>query len=290
MLKNLSLFSLVVAVWGSTWFAIKLQGGVVPAELSVAYRFLLAAACLFVLCAATGRRLRFPTRTHLRFAAIGLLQYGLNYVLFYHASAHMVSGLMSVVFALSASFNLVNARVFLKRPIRPDIAIAAAIGVLGLGIAFWPDIRDASASGDMLLGLALSLVATLSFSLGNTLSAKVQSADVPVMSGAAWSMLYGGVWSTLIALSRGATLQFDWSPAYVGSLLYLAIVGSAVAFVAYLTLLDRIGPGRAAFATLLFPLVALGFSAALEHYHWNPYLGAGVVIVLLSNATMLMRR
>ena len=83
-----------------------------------------------------GRRLRFPARTHWRFAAIGLLQYRLNYVLFYHASAHMVSGLMSVVFALSASFNLVNARVFLKRPIRPDIALAAAIGVIRLGIAF----------------------------------------------------------------------------------------------------------------------------------------------------------
>jgi drug/metabolite transporter (DMT)-like permease len=290
MLKNLSLFSLVVAVWGSTWFAIKLQGGVVPAELSVAYRFLLAAACLLALCAASGRRLRFPARTHARFAAIGLLQYGLNYVLFYHASAYMVSGLMSVVFALSATFNLVNARVFLKRPIRPDIAVAAAFGVIGLGIAFWPDIRHASASAGLLLGIALSLVATLSFSFGNTLSAKVQSAEVPVMSGAAWSMLYGGVWSMLIALSRGATLQFDWHASYVGSLLYLAIVGSAVAFVAYLTLLDRIGPGRAAFATLLFPLVALGFSAALEQYHWNPYLGVGVVIVLLSNATMLLRR
>jgi drug/metabolite transporter (DMT)-like permease len=290
MLKNLSLFSLVVAVWGSTWFGIKLQGGVVPIELSAGYRFLLAAACLFVISAATGRRLRFPPRTHARFAAIGVLQYGVNYILFYHASEYMVSGLMSVVFALSASFNLINARVFLKRPIRPGIAVAAGVGALGLCIAFWPDIRRNTANDGMLLGLALSLVGTLSFSLGNTLSAKVQAADVPVMSGAAWSMLYGGAWSTLFALSRGAVLQFDWSTVYVGSLLYLSIIGSAVGFVAYLTLLGRVGPGRAAFTTLLFPLVALGFSAALEHYHWNPYLGVGVVIVLLSNATMLRRR
>ncbi|WP_246792248.1 DMT family transporter [Burkholderia perseverans] len=293
MLKNLSLLSLVVAVWGSTWFAIKLQAeGGVPVEQSVSYRFLLAALCLLAWCAATRKPLRFAAGTHGRFVLLGLLQYSLNFVLFYRASSYMVSGLMSVVFALAAGFNFVNARIFLKRPIPPLNAVAALTGVIGLGIAFWPEIRGSALDGTMAMGLALSVAATLSFSFGNTLAAKLQTASVPVpvVSGAMWSMLYGSLWSLGFALVHGAPLRFDWHASYVGSLLYLAVMGSAVAFVSYLTLLGRIGPGRAAFATLLFPLVALAISAAFEHYSWNAWLVAGVAVVLLSNAAMLVKR
>jgi len=58
------LYTVTVLIWGSTWFAIRFQLGPVPPDLSVAYRFGLAAALLAGYCLLTGRSLRFPLRAH----------------------------------------------------------------------------------------------------------------------------------------------------------------------------------------------------------------------------------
>jgi drug/metabolite transporter (DMT)-like permease len=92
------------------------------------------------------------------------------------------------------------------------------------------------------------------------------------------------------ALITGAPFRFETTPSYVASLVYLALFGSVIAFGAYLTLLGRIGADRAAYASMLFPLVALGFSTIFEGYRWSVPALVGVLLVLSGNFIVLSRR
>ena len=93
----------------------------------------------------------------------------------------------------------------------------------------------------------------------------------------------------VLALLGGAPFVFDPQPSYVIGLLYLALCGSVLAFGAYLTLLGRIGADRAAYATVLFPLVALAISTVVEDYVWTPTAMLGVALVLAGNLLVLLR-
>ena len=102
-------------------------------------------------------------------------------------------------------------------------------------------------------------------------------------------MIYGAAIMFALALIGDAPFTFDPSPGYVISLLYLAVFGSVIAFGAYLTLLGRIGADRAAYATVLFPLVALAISTLVEGFVWTPSALAGVALVLGGNLLVLLQ-
>src|SRR3546814_16108981 len=74
------------------------QVGVVAPELSVGYRFAIAAALVFVWALTTRQRLRFGWRTHGLLAAMGLCMFSFNFYFFYLAAAFLTSGLLAVVF------------------------------------------------------------------------------------------------------------------------------------------------------------------------------------------------
>jgi drug/metabolite transporter (DMT)-like permease len=103
-------------------------------------------------------------------------------------------------------------------------------------------------------------------------------------------MSYGAAFTLLAAFATGVTFRFDWSAAYLGSLVYLAVCASVLGFGCYLTLVQRIGADRAAYASVLFPVVALGLSTLFEGYRWSWAAAAGVALVLAGNVIVLARR
>jgi drug/metabolite transporter (DMT)-like permease len=283
------LFCIIVLIWGSTWIAIKKQLGSVDPAVSVAYRFLLAAFLMFAWTTLRRLPMRFTRSSHARFMLIGLLQYAVNYVFFYYASGHMVSGLVSIVFAISVVFNITNSRLFLKRPISVQVVGASCAGLLGLFLVFAKQITSSGESTSTLIGIALGLGGTLSFSLGNIVSAKAQQADLPIVQTTAWSMLYGAIFTTLGCLVTDRHFSISFSPTYMISLFYLAIFGSAVAFIAYLTMLHRIGPERAGYATVIFPVVSLTISTVYEDYRWTALSVFGASLVIVANGVILLK-
>jgi len=96
-------------------------------------------------------------------------------------------------------------------------------------------------------------------------------------------MLYGAAILLAGCLVAGLPFEFDRSSQYVGALLYLAIPGSVIGFTAYLTLVGRMGPARAAYCTVLFPVVALSVSTVAEGYQWTPAAFAGLALVMVGN-------
>jgi drug/metabolite transporter (DMT)-like permease len=92
----------------------------------------------------------------------------------------------------------------------------------------------------------------------------------------------------VFALVQGIMPVFDTSLQFNLSLLYLSLFGSVLAFGAYLTLVGRIGPAKAAYTMVLFPIVALGISTLFENYHWSWFALIGVSIVALGNVIILL--
>jgi drug/metabolite transporter (DMT)-like permease len=282
-----ALYATLVLVWGTSWIAIHFQLGVVAPVVSLLWRFLLAAAICAGLAVLRGDRMAYGRRQHVRFAAAGVLMFSTNFLLFYFAGAHVTTGLLAVVFALASPINLGLAALFFGRPIELRVLAGAAIGILGVALLYGPEIAGAGFDHAALGGLALAVGGTLCFCLGNMVSSATQRDGVPDVPAAAWAMVYGAAWLGLLTLATGAPLAFDPRAGYVLSLLWLAGASSVVAFIAYLALIKRVGPARAGFATVLFPVVALAISSVVEDYHWGLLGLIGVALVAAGNVVVL---
>jgi len=167
--------------------------------------------------------------------------------------------------------------------------IGAVLGLMGIGLIFWPEISGLQLTRPSLQGLAFSVTATFFASLGNIISAFNQKRRLPVIQTNAYGMAYGALIMMVTALITGREFSFHVSPAYIGSLFYLAVFGSIIGFGCYLTLVGRIGPDRAAYASLLFPLVALSISTFLEGYQWTVFAITGVTAIMAGNLLILKK-
>ena len=281
---------LVVMIWGTTWIAIYWQLGTVPPLASVFYRFVIAALLLLPILKML-KKVQPVTRTdHFFFVLQGCFLFSFNFICFYIATQYIVSGLASVIFSTATLFNALNNRWFWGEKPGAHTYVAGALGVIGLVFLFWPELTSGTWSLDALRGLALGLLGTYLFSLGNMVSIRNSKSKLQPLTTNGYSMVYGAV---ILAVTMAATqtpLIWDPQPLYIGSLLYLAVPGSILAFTVYLTLVERIGANKAAYATVMFPVVALTLSSVFEGYDWQTLSIIGLALVLLGNVVLLSSR
>ncbi len=289
MIRNLSLYAVTVFIWGSTWLGIKFQLGQVDPLVSVIYRFCLASTLLFAWCRLRSLSMQFTIRDHLFIALQGTCLFAVNYWLFYLAEVHLTSGIVAVMFSTIVFWNILNGRLFLKTPVRVNVIGGAGLGIVGIGLVFWPELSGFSLADDGFRGFVLSMAATLLASFGNILSARNQRHGLPVVQTNAFGMAYGALLMLAAALIAGKPFSIDPSAPYILSLLYLALFGSVIAFGCYLTLVGKIGADRASYATLLFPIIALIISTVFEGYQWSLPAVAGVAVILAGNALSLAK-
>jgi drug/metabolite transporter (DMT)-like permease len=288
-MQNALLYFITVIIWGSTWLAIKFQLGVVSPELSIAYRFALAAGLLFVYCLFRGYPMRFNLRQHGFIGFQALFLFSLNYLLVYIAELYLSSGLVSIIFSLLIVFNVIFGALFLRNPIRPRVILGGLLGIAGLVLVFWTEFSEIGGDRGLLIGIGLALLGGISASLGNITSAHNQRIGLPVIQTNAFGMAYGAGIMFILALIRQTDFTIEPTTAYLASLLYLSLFGSVIAFGTYLTLLGRIGADRAAYVSILFPIVALILSTLFEEMNWNVLQLLGVALILLGNVVVLTR-
>ncbi len=287
--NSVSLYLSAVLIWGSTWFAIKFQLGVVAAEVSLVYRFGMAAIILLLFCVFSGRRLTYSARQHGFIALQGLFLFSSNYLVFYWATGLLTSGIVALMFSTVILMNIVNGALFMRTRVRPRVILGAGFGIAGIAAIFWSEVSGVEDTGDTWRGLWMCLLATYFASVGNIISARNQKNDIPVIQTNAWGMAYGALIMTIYALFSGVSFDYDPAPAYSLSLIYLAVFGSILAFGSYLTLVGRIGADKAAYAAVLFPVIALGLSTLFEEYQWTLRALFGFALVLLGNYIVLSR-
>lgn len=269
-----ALFAIPTLIWGSTWYAITLQLGSVPVLWSVGYRFVMAGVLLFAFCLVTGKSLRFSRQDHLRILLQGVFLFGLNYWFTYLAEERLPSALVAVAFSMLIFINMILGRLFLSRKAEPKVFVGACLGILGTFAIFYNELKDLSGSDLPVFALVVCLLSILFASTGNIISSANQTRSIPILQSNAFGMLYGGLLMMLIALLTGQPIAFTWNFTYVGSLVYLSIFGSIIAFNTYLTLIGRIGPSKAAYVLVAIPVVSIFISGLLEGF----VIGLGTVI------------
>lgn len=286
-MSNWFLYMVTVLVWGSTWIAIEFQLGTVAPEVSIFYRYLLASGLLFSWCRYRGLKLRFGRRAHLNFLMLGVLLFSLNYITAYYAQQYISSAMTAIAFSMMVWMNIVNTRVFFGTRAGWRVSAGAALGVTGIATLFLPQVEQFNASDMTLYGVGLAVLGAYLASLGNMVSQASQKVRLPIIQTNAWGMFYGSILTAAIAIWQGKPFQFDTSPDYVISLLYLTVFGSIVAFGSYLTLLGRIGAHKSGYAMVMFPLVALLISVLFEDLELSYSMVAGIILVLSGNVFIL---
>ena len=284
---ELFLYVAVVFGWSTSWYPLSLQLGVVAPEVSIFWRFLVSSLMMLAIAALCGIRLRFEPGEHLRFLFLGMALFSTNFALFYNSSLYLASGLLAVILSMSSLINVVLVAAINRRPPPLLQMVAAIVGLVGLGLIFAPEFKTLPTAG---IAVAYGVLATFSFCIGNLLSSRSQQRGTPVLASTSWGMVYGTLFMGIIALLRGHPFIIDMSPSYLFSLAWLILVSSVMTFACYLSLVGRIGPGRAAYATVVFPIFALLISARYEGYEWSVAALAGLALVIIGNLIMIRAR
>ena len=289
-MSNLQLFAACVAIWGSTWIAITFQLGRVAPEASVFYRFLLASLLVFAYCLARRLPLRYTPRQHAWIALQGVFMFSVSYIFVYYAEANVVSGLVAVGYSASPLLGMLGMRAFFGTPMTGRVAAGAALGIVGIALVFYPEIAHLKGGGRPVLGAIFTALSVIVSTFGSLAAHRNQQAQLPLWQTMAWGMLYGAIFSLGVTLASGRSLAFEATAPYILSLLYLAILGSIIAFGGYLTLLKRIGAARAGYIGVMVPIVALVISAAFEGFHWHLLTWVGIAVSVAGNVVILRGR
>lgn len=287
--RDVALYGMVVFAWGFSWLALHYQVGVVAPEVSVMWRFAIAAPLMLAFAILRGEPMRHPVRDHLWFAALGATLFSTNFTLFYYGGAYLASGLLAVVFSLASVINVWLGFLVLGNPVDRRVVLGGMIGFLGVAAMFYPQLAGTSLNTGVLIGFMLCAAGTLSFCSGNMISAHLQRRGVPVLPACGYGMMYGAVGLAIFAAVRGLTFIIEPTVKYIGGLIFLSVVSSVIAFGSYLTLLGRIGADRAGYSTVMFPVVALAVSTFAEDYRWTWPAIAGLLAVMAGNLLVLRK-
>ncbi|MEW6255062.1 MAG: DMT family transporter [Pseudomonadota bacterium] len=284
---DLALYAATVLIFSSGWLPLRFQLGVVAPEVSLVWRFLAATACMFAIAKISGARLAFPVRDHALFLVLGGSLFSLNFLAFYYAGFHLASGLLSVLFALSAVLIPLMSSAAARAWPRPRILIGAVLGVAGVCLVFGPVLSERGFGSGLHLGLLAGLAGALLFSFGSMMSMAVGRRRIPQASANAFGMAYGLALLAAIAVAKGDTFEVEWTARYLGALGYLILFPTLLGYAVYFRLISRIGASRAGYGTVVMPVVALLISSLVEDFHWTAAAALGIGLVLVGNVIVL---
>lgn len=284
-------FLLVTLIWGSTWIVITGQLGVVPPSWSVAYRFFVGAAAMFAYAAWRRENLLLSGRAWGFAALLGLAQFAFNFNFVYRAEQHITSGLVAVLFALLIVPNTLLGRIFLKTKVEGRFLAGAGIAIVGVGLMILHEYRAAQVgAGEVLLGTALTLAGVMSASTANVMQGTDIARAQPMVVMIAWAMLFGALGDAGYAWITTGPPVIETTPTYLAGVLYLGVIASAVTFPLYFNIIRAVGPGQAAWSSVLIPIIAMGISTLFEGYRWAPLSIAGGAVALVGLVIAVVKR
>jgi drug/metabolite transporter (DMT)-like permease len=286
-MKNTFLYVIAVLIWGTNWFAIEFQLGEVAIEISLIYRFGLAAIIILVFSKLKGLTINFSVKQHISIAFLGLFNFSVNYAALYEAQNYLSSAMASIGFSSLLLFNIANTRIFFGKRIPLKTYFGALVGIAGIITLFWPEILKHQQDGGSLKGIILVLGGTLCASFGNMISVKNSKNNFPILQTSGWAMLYGTAFLIGYALYNQIEFTINTSPDYLISLFYLSVFGTVIAFYSYFLLLKDIGPEKASYSIVLFPVVAVIVSSVFEGFVWTSYTISGFLLVATGNLLVL---
>lgn len=278
-MKSRLIWLALCGIWGSTWLFIKLGLQDLPPLTFAGIRFLIASAILIAVVAA--RRLSLPRARAdwLLLLVTGILAFSFNYGLLFWGEQHISSGLAALLQSTIPAFGLVIAHYYLPGE-RMTLAKSAGVllGVVGVGVVFSNQLSVAGPKA--LAGSAALVLSAVCVAYANVL-VKAYGRNLEPAILAAGQMLFGLVPLLLVGISfEGNPLRFHWTAIAVVALLYLALVGSVIAFLLYYWLVHHMDVTNTMLIALVTPVVAvtLGVLVLDERMDWRTLAGGGLIV------------
>jgi drug/metabolite transporter (DMT)-like permease len=271
---------ILCAIWGSTWLFIKLGLEDLPPLTFAGIRFVISCLILFAIIRFRGLRLPSSASDWKLLIVTGVLSFTLNYGLLFWGEQYISSGLAALLQATIPAFGLVIAHFYLpgERMTWPKI-VGVMLGVCGVGVVFSNQLNIAG--GQALAGCVALVLSSLFVAYSNVLvKARGQNLEPAIL--AAGQMFFGMIPLLLIGIPlEGNPLKFHWTPMAVVAMLYLALVGSVLAFVLYYWLVHNIDVTKSMLISLVTPVVAviLGMLVLREELNWRTLAGGAMIMV-----------
>ncbi len=283
-------FIVFTAIWGSTWIVIRSQLGSVPPQWSVAYRFVIASIAMTGAAVFRREPLWLGKRALVAATILGFTQFCVNFNAVYLAERHITSGVVATVFALLLIPSSLLGWAFLGQRPQSRFVWSSAVAVSGIVLLFVHEVHEHPANGsEIVAGILLTLAGMIGASVANVLQARPEFRRYPLFALLAWSMAAGAIIDAIVAFAMTGPPTFDPRPAYWAGVLYLSLIASVLTFSLYYPVVRRIGPAKAAYSSVIVPIIAMGFSTWLEDYRWTPLTVAGALLALGGMAAALTR-
>jgi drug/metabolite transporter (DMT)-like permease len=276
-------------IWGSTWLFIKLGLEDLPPFTFAGIRFVIAVLILSAVVILRRRRLPSAWRDWVLIAGTGWLAFTINYGLLFWGEQRTSSGLAAILQTIIPFFGLVLAHLHLpaERITAPKL-VGVGLGIFGVALIF-SDQMGAEGS-EALKGSVAIVVGAFGAAYSNVLI-KARGGRLDYAALAAGQMLCGLVPLLIIGtVYEGNPLKLRWTPMAVFSLFYLALVGSAVAFLLYYWLVRHMEVTKTMLIALVTPLIAvsLGMMVRGEQLTWR--IVAGGVCIMAGIGVIVLRR
>ena len=281
-------FLLVTLIWGSTWIVIRDQLGAVPASWSVCYRFLVGGIGMGLFALARKVPLRLPSQGLLFATLLGLAQFVLNFNFVYRAEHYLTSGVVATVYAMLLIPNSILAWVAFRQPVSRGFILGSVIAIAGIALLLLKEYRAAPVSPEaVLLGVALSAAGLLSASAANVMQGMKIARNLPMVAVLTWAMLIGSAFDAVYAWLTAGPPVVEWRAGYLWGIAWLGLAGSVVTFPLYFRMIQRMGAGRAAYSSVLIPVIAMLLSTLAEDYRWTPLALGGALLAVAGMAIAL---
>ena len=283
-------FIIFTGVWGSTWIVIRDQLGTVPPQWSVAYRFIIAAAAMILLARWKEGGLALGRGGVMVAVVIGFLQFCVNFNAVYLAEQYITSGVVATFFALILIPSTLLAWAFLGQRPSNRFLLSSLVAIAGMALLFLHEFSEQSGrTGELVAGLAYTLAGMLAAAGASVLQARPEVRHYPLFTLLAWAMAIGALFNVVLALVLAGPPTIEMRVGYWAGLLYLALPASVLTFSLFYPVVRRIGPAKAAYSSVLVPIIAMGFSTWIENYNWTPLAIAGALLALGGMAAALSR-
>lgn len=274
-------FLLVTLIWSSTWIVIRDQLGAVPPSWSVCYRFLLGAAGMALFAMIRRVPLRLPPAGIAFAGALGVAQFVLNFNFVYRAEHYLTSGVVATVYALLLIPNSILAWIAFRQPVSRAFVLGSLVAIAGIMLLLLREYRAAPVSAEaVLVGIALSVAGLLSASTANVMQGMQIARRLPMAAVLTWGMLIGSAVDAAYAWATVGPPVIEWRAGYLFGIAWLGIAGSVVTFPLYFQLIQRVGPGRAAYSSVLIPVIAMLISTLFEDYRWSMLSAVGALLAV----------
>jgi drug/metabolite transporter (DMT)-like permease len=270
---------LLCGIWGSTWLFIKLGLADLPPITFAGIRFVISCAILFPLVWL--RHLALPkTRTDwFLLVGTGVMSFSLNYGLVFWAEQYITSGLAALLQAMLPGFGLILAHIYVPAERMTWVKIGGVIlGVCGVGVVFS---NQLAISGRQALAGCVAMVLSAFFAAYSNVLVKTHGKNLNPAVIAAYQMFFGLIPLLLYGLAfEGNPMTFRWTALAILCLLYLAIVGSVIAFLLYYWLMQNMDVTKTMLISLVTPVVAviLGMLVLDEQLSWRTLVGGAMII------------